>query len=272
MGEHATPTPAPSLCRVCSYDLSGSPTSLCPECGTASSGWMHRWRPWSLCAGLNLLVWGIPLLLLGVLLVSLYLSHERTMQIRILHRVTYAACVIPLMFCFAGGVFVHASDSRGRMGTVPLALALITIAAGLSSIETGAERLWLSIDSTRGLRLSHWIHSTIATALSLLGAAAFCVLLSRTLVRLAREFGMQSLGKLAICGALLLLATPLFVIGADLWIARTAVPPPASLASRAVWAERLDSYAYIAPMLGISLLWGSVVAIRSRVRWELRKV
>jgi len=278
MGEHATPTSTPSLCRVCSYDLRGTKTLRCPECGSDQWPWSSWWHPWLLCSGLSLLVWGLPLVLAGIVASAVHRADEPFLRIEVINHITFAACILPVLMCLIGVAFVRASQTARPSSVIPITFLVLTGAAYMIAFDAGISRHWVGTDANGVIVLNSTWRAVVSVAFLLIGGASSVAMLSASLVRLSRELGAPTI-SLTLIAAILVCASLIVAIGADIWavLAASASPPTfrgttTRLTFRSTSVTGIDPYTRAAAGLGLSLLWGSVVAIRSRVRWELRNV
>jgi hypothetical protein len=237
-------------------------------------------RPWLTLAALDLLAWGIPLLLAAVAVSALALAltqPDQSPSLGLMRRWTAVASFVPAAMCLAGVVFLVASrvDRHRAMAVVPW-LAVLT-AAALALATTGhVRRAWYVRDTGGALRLNLVSSAHLAAYVAIVGLLALACVATLEVHVLARRSGALPGGRWPARAVLaLLIAAFVGVVAVDVIEMRkttgyiTSIGPggrPIQSRVNATFAH--DVVIYPIAGLGVLGLWTMTMLARARVRHD----
>ncbi|CAG1001941.1 hypothetical protein PHYC_02956 [Phycisphaerales bacterium] len=250
-------------CPRCGYDMSGSITGRCPECGMTPSPWTDRWKPWCAAAGLDLLMWGMPLVAAAVILASL---GDARLEFFTKQAFLYGG--LPAAVCLGGLVLLSISEGRHRAAAIGVsALALVCLAVAADGLPN---RFWIGVDAAGSPTLMLDAGVKVAGGFALTAGVIACFLAGMCLRSLSRELGIRI--DIAVWASIGLLAGALAVtLGGDVLAAWKSPPPPPGSKLAPIITFRRDFWTQLATGLGFATLWVTIVAIRARVRWDVAR-
>lgn len=267
MSDSAASADGAKKCPGCGYDVSGSSASRCPECGRTLSAWTTRWKPWHVAAGLDLLMWGLPLVALGVVLAGL--GDVRRVEFFTGRAFLFSGLAVAV--CVGGLVLM--SVSEGRRCVIPVFISIAMLVCVSIAASGSPNRFWLAVGpSGAPMLFPNLGRETPAGAIAMLAGVAACYQTGRVLRSLSREFDLE-IGRAAWIPGVVVAAALAITLGGDITALWTTSPPPTGSATKfaLVVRTRFDFWMQLATGLAIGMLWLIVVAVRARIRWDLAR-
>lgn len=261
------------LCPACGYRYGEPNPVCCPECGALAVPWTMRWRPWFVRASLDLLAWGLPLLILAPIVANALWGSGGDPSVIALSGVTFRIALVPVTMCAAGVVILCLGAQHRRTTALILGGVLVALAAWVGGKDPA--RAWLAAGPSLSPMLS------IATILAILAywvGVLLAFVLSARLWELGRALGLPAGVPVAIASVLLALSM-LMAMASDVYTAFRAptVQPlmpfggaPAGAGGVPV-AGTLDGPALATAGAALALLWGVVLVLRARARWDIER-
>ncbi len=283
-----TPTPAEPQgqdCPQCGYCVSGSAKQgRCPECGSTLTHWTTRWRASDVASGLELLAWGLPLLLVAFAAATVCRwigdsSNSAFFELDVLSPLLLILCVVPSAMSLIAVLQLRMARSSGVRLTVALVFGLLVCLA--LAIRFGHHRLEIGKDSNGDW---YWAMSwgdaigTVSTVLMFVGGVLAATFAGRVLLALGREFHLRLRLATVASQVFLWIAISLPLLD-DAWQHLKHTGPSANqgglIGVGVVWSHpsslgRHDPYSVAAGILGIVVLWVAVMLVRARLRGDLR--
>lgn len=290
-------------CPQCGYCIVGTANNgRCPECGSSLGLWTTRWRASDAASGLELLAWGLPLLLVAIAAATvcrwiMEYAPNATLSVVVYSRTTLLLCIVPGAMCLIGMLQLRMSRS-GRM-LLPVLLATATMLCLTLSVRYGHHRFALGKTSEGDWHFLYgWRHmvGTVSGLLMVVGGVCAAWMAGASVIALGREFQMRLRVVVIASLALLLFAIARPVLD-DVWIHLTSEGPtkPAggpgmmdqtrknstghvtytTVRNDVVWRSsdqlgRHDGHIITAGPIGVAGLWAAVILVRARVRFDER--
>lgn len=302
-----TPTPAEPQgqdCPQCGYCVSGSAKQgRCPECGSTLTHWTTRWRASDVVSGLDLLAWGLPLLLVAFAAATvcrwiMEYAPNTTPSVVVYSRITLLLCIVPGAMCLIGTLQLRMSRS-GRM-LFHVLLATATMLCLTLSLRYGHHRFALGKTSEGDWHFLYGWRQMVGTASGLLmfvGGVCAAWMAGASIIALGREFQMRLRVVVITSLALLSFGIARPVLD-DAWLHLTSEGPMkptggpvmmdqtrknstghvtyTSVRNDVMWRSpdqlgRHDGHILTAGPIGVAGLWAAVILVRARVRFDERR-
>lgn len=277
MSERETAAVGPQPCRACGYDLGRAAGSHCPECGADRTPWTTRWDISRVEVSLGMMVWGLPLLLAGVLGAALTSGTGGApggAAPGVLSTTTFQWCLVPGLLSVIGVAILQSSFLARRWKRTMAVLAAVTVCGLILGANGGADRGWVGVDSTGAVVLVNTTLGMVGAVVALIGGTATSVLAARSLTRLGREHAVHVRSLTAAAAALIVMSL-VGVAFCDVREAATATRLPgmsfnsatgiARASQRAAWSYRAEPYARAAAGMGVVGLWTVILMVRAGV-------
>lgn len=249
----------------------------CPECGADRTPWTTRWDTSRVEVSLWLLVWGLPLLLVGVCAATIVAGipeNSGRPGPSVMSETTFRWCLVPVLAFVVGAAMLRSALLAYRWRWASMVVAAATVCGLLLGADGRLGRGWVGVDSAGAVVLVNTSLAQVGAFVALIGGTAMSVVLARSLVRLGREHGVHVRG-LMVAAAAVIIASLLLPAICDVWEAATATRLPhmsfnsttgiARPSQQAEWSHRAEPYARTAAGLGIVGLWTATLFVRARV-------